>query len=288
MPGILAVERPLWRFGERRARRVLRKKRAFERRRLGILRNKASFRAGCGLRLRNEATGVLFQAATVLLKARTMGRPRPGRPGCPRPVRFLLKPHQRGQSFVEGALVGGLVAKKEGESFFVHFCCREALVLEAKGALGEPEGLGHLMNEHFFGRIGGLVVGEKGFEKRFEMGGVFAGYQERAGSESVFERIARRSQFALGRARAGGVEGVRAVRVYASLNAFANGVRFGDEFGRKFVVIFALGGAALLARLGCHIEKASGVSWIEEQALADLEISTGKRATGSAGSKFRG
>ena len=90
-----------------------------------VLRNEAEFREGCGGLLRNEATG----AAAM----------------------FLLKAAQFVERFIEGALVGGLVAEEEGEPFFIDSSIREAGVLQAEGALFEPVGLGHLADQELFG-----------------------------------------------------------------------------------------------------------------------------------------
>ena len=59
---------------------------------------------------------------------------------------------------------------------------RKALVLEAKGALGEPLGLGHLVNQHFFGCVGGLMLFEESVQEGFEGDRVFTGNDERTGS----------------------------------------------------------------------------------------------------------
>jgi hypothetical protein len=112
---------------------------------------------------------------------------------------------------MEGALVGGLVAQKKRQAFGVHAFAREALVLEAKGALGEPLGLDHLFYKDVFGRVGGLVLVEESGLEGGERGGIFARDEEDAAGEAVFRGITRRSQFAHGGARAGGVLGVAAI-----------------------------------------------------------------------------
>lgn len=148
---------------------------------------------------------------------------------------------------MEGAFVGGVVAQKQSQAFLVDAGGREALALQTEGALHEPVCLGYFVDEEFFGRVGRLVVIEQVLEQRFEGGGVFtqarttcnkrtvrfAWGDELTGGESVFEGITRRSQFAFGRDRAGGMGGVGAV---ASGDALAHCLSFLDEFGREFVV----------------------------------------------------
>jgi hypothetical protein len=112
---------------------------------------------------------------------------------------------------MEGALVGGLIAQKQGQAFGVYAFAREALVLEAKGALGKPVGLGHLFYKDVFGRVGGLVLVEEGGLEGRERGGIFAGDEEDAAGEAVFCGITRRSQFAHVGARTAGVLGVAAI-----------------------------------------------------------------------------
>jgi hypothetical protein len=96
---------------------------------------------------------------------------------------------------MEGAFVGSLVADEESQRFSIHAIFGEAIILEAQGALGEPVRLGHLVDEHLFGGVGGLMIGEKGVKERFEIGAVLAGDDHFAGCQAVFERVTRRSQF---------------------------------------------------------------------------------------------
>lgn len=86
---------------------------------------------------------------------------------------------------MEGAFVSSVLAEKEREKFFVDAVHRDAVDLEAEGALAEPKGLGHFVDEHFFGGAGGLVLGQQGLAKGFERGGILARDDERAGSESI-------------------------------------------------------------------------------------------------------
>ena len=111
------------------------------------------------------------------------------------PAAFLLQAAQLVQGFVEGALVSGLIAEEKGEKFFVDALGREAVVLEPDGTLLKPVGLGHLADQQVFGGIGGLEIVSEPGKERFEGGSVFARDEELAGSEAVFERITRRSQF---------------------------------------------------------------------------------------------
>ena len=127
--------------------------------------------------------------------------------------------------------MGGVVAQKQSQAFLVDAIRREAVVLERERSLHEPVGLGHFADEQFFGRVGGLVVIEQVLEQRFEGGGIFAGDDELAGGESMFEGITRRSQFAFWRDRAGGMGGVGTV---ASGDALAQYLSFLDEFGGEF------------------------------------------------------
>jgi hypothetical protein len=114
------------------------------------LRNEASFDLGWQIVSRNEARliGDLAARANRLL---TRAAP--------------FKANECVEGFVEGALVGCVVAEEERETFFVDSVSREAFVLKAEGALGEPPGLRHFVNKHLFGRIGGLVLGEQGFKE---------------------------------------------------------------------------------------------------------------------------
>src|SRR5579875_2690145 len=94
---------------------------------------------GSGVVLRNEARDV-------------------GRCAAGRGAAIFLEAQEGVEGFVEGALVGGVVAEEEGEAFFVYLAVGEAVVLEAEGALGEPIGLRYLLDQQLFGRVGGLVV----------------------------------------------------------------------------------------------------------------------------------
>lgn len=81
--------------------------------------------------------------------------------------------------------MGGPIAQEEAETLFIDGghadgIRQETFVLQADGALGQPPGLGHVMDEHLFGGVGGLVLGEKGFEEGPERGRVFASNHERA------------------------------------------------------------------------------------------------------------
>ena len=99
---------------------------------------------------------------------------------------------------MEGALVSCVIAQKQRQTFFVDTAGGKAVVLKAKGALGEPPGLGHLVNEQFFGGMGGLVFFEQVLNKRFEGSRILAWHHELAGGQSVFERVAGGSRFAFG------------------------------------------------------------------------------------------
>ena len=124
--------------------------------------------------------------------------------------------------------MSGLIAEEKGEPLFVYALRCEAVVLQADSPLFKPVGLGHLADEELFRGIGGLVVIEQVLEQRLESVGIFAGDDEQAGGESMFEGITRRSQFALGRDRAGGMGGVGTV---ASGDTLAQCLSFLDEVG---------------------------------------------------------
>lgn len=231
----------------------------------GVLRNEAEFRERCGGLVRNEATGGV---ATLLLKTA-----------------------QLVERFVEGALVGGLVAEEEGEPLFVNAGRGEAVTLEADGALFEPVGLGELVDEEVFGRAGGLMIFDEGLQKSFEFCRVFTGNDERAGCEAVFERITRRSQFALGGDGAGGVEGVGAVGFgsggQASFDSIAGGTGFGDELGGKVGVCLSLRLAENrgLIRRGVGVVGSGDGGWGDGKALLFalqfLLFALGRAADGS-------
>ncbi|MBV9304459.1 MAG: hypothetical protein JOY62_06245 [Acidobacteriaceae bacterium] len=87
----------------------------------------------------------------------------------------------------------------------------ETFVLKANGALGEPPGLGHFVNQKLFGLSGGRVLFEEGVLERVEIGGVFARDDQSAAGETMLEGITRRSQFSGGASRAGRALGVLAV-----------------------------------------------------------------------------
>ncbi len=94
---------------------------------------------------------------------------------------------------MESAVVGCLVTKKERKTLFIDAGFGKAFVLEAEGALGKPPGLGHFVDEKFFGRVGGLLLFHEVVEEGFERGRIFARDDESAAGEAVFQRIARRS-----------------------------------------------------------------------------------------------
>lgn len=116
---------------------------------------------------------------------------------------LFLKAEELGERFVEGAVVGGSIAKKDAEAFLVYAGFGKAGFLEAESALGEPPGMSHLLDKRGFGGGGRAAVFEKHAEEGLEFGGIFAGDDPLTGGEAMFERITRRSQFAGRGARAG-------------------------------------------------------------------------------------
>jgi hypothetical protein len=68
------------------------------------------------------------------------------------------------ETFVKGASVGGLVAEIQRKLLFVFDIAGigvEAGVLQALGALSEPERFGHAVNQDQFGGRGGLMLVEQ-------------------------------------------------------------------------------------------------------------------------------
>ena len=62
---------------------------------------------------------------------------------------------------MEGAVVCGLIAQKERETLVVDASVREAAILKAESALGEPIRLRHFLDQELFGGSAGLVLGDK-------------------------------------------------------------------------------------------------------------------------------
>jgi hypothetical protein len=99
---------------------------------------------------------------------------------------LLLQTQQGGESFVEGAFVGGSVTEEEGQTFFIDTAIGgEAVILEAEGTLAQPVGLGQVVHEQLFGSVGGLVFAAQRFAESFESGGIFAMDEQSAGGEAV-------------------------------------------------------------------------------------------------------
>jgi hypothetical protein len=63
------------------------------------------------------------------------------------------------QRFIEGSLVSGLIAQEESELVCIDASFGESFVLEANGALPQPPGLGHLLDEERFGLVRRRVLG---------------------------------------------------------------------------------------------------------------------------------
>ena len=110
---------------------------------------------------------------------------------------------------VEGAVVGGLVAKEERELAVLVFGGQifgHRYVLEALGTLAEPVVLGHFLDQQGFGEGGGLVLGAKAAEESVEFVLVFGRQDgERAAGEAVTEIVQAGRGFAGFGDGAGGV-----------------------------------------------------------------------------------
>src|SRR6185437_992039 len=117
---------------------------------------------------------------------------------------LCLELYQRVEGFIEGALMGGAIAHKQGKLGHVNAGFRERLVLQMDGALHEPVRLRHFLYKQLFGSSGGRVLGKEIFEQRFKLGRVLAGHNHAAGSEPVLEGIAARRGLAVSTARSGG------------------------------------------------------------------------------------
>ena len=144
-----------------------------------VLRNEASIECGDRHSLRNEATGA-----------------------------FLLQFGQCTESFVERAVVSGLIAQKEGESLFIARAIREdTFRLKTQSALGEPARLSHFADEDFFGCGLGPVFVQEVIEQSFKGSRIFAVDEKFAGGKTVFERVTGRDALTFEGARAGGVLG---------------------------------------------------------------------------------
>lgn len=94
---------------------------------------------------------------------------------------------------MEGAVVGGLVAKEESELALL-IAQRKIVghsdVLEALGALAEPVMLRHFLDQESFGHGGGLVFGAKAAEEVVEFVLVFGRQDgEGAAGEAVAEIV---------------------------------------------------------------------------------------------------
>ncbi len=79
---------------------------------------------------------------------------------------------------MEGARVGGLVTEIQGEGFGVGDLAGSGVGdggLEVLGAVGEPDGFGHGVDEDEFGGGGGLVFAGQGFFEGIESGAIFGG-----------------------------------------------------------------------------------------------------------------
>ncbi len=103
----------------------------------------------------------------------------------------------------EGAVVGGLVAEVKGE-LLIGFVHREvgieALLLQRKSALGEPEVLGHFLDEQEFVGVGGLMLSMERGEEAVEIFLPFPSENSEGASEAVAEIVLRRGGFPFVRA----------------------------------------------------------------------------------------
>lgn len=117
-----------------------------------------------------------------------------------------------GETFMEGAVVRGLVTKIEREFFGLvtdRHVAVKAHVLEAEGALRKPEVLGHFFDEEGFSLGGRLVFGTEIVEQFVKFVHVFPGeYQELVAGEAMTEGVLAGFRFAFGCFGSGGVLGV--------------------------------------------------------------------------------
>ncbi len=95
------------------------------------------------------------------------------------------------EAFVEGALMGCLMAQIEQEALavFADAVIAEDQPLEPEGAIAEPLMAGHVGDEQAFGFGGGLVLVEEVFEKLGEVFFVFGREDEECASESVAQIV---------------------------------------------------------------------------------------------------
>ena len=104
-----------------------------------------------------------------------------------------------GEAFVEGAVVGGLVAQEEVQGFEALFGILvgiQGVVEEEGGAPGGPIVLGHFGDEDFLGDGGGVVLGAKVGEERFVVGLGFVGHDAEGSGEAESEIVGGRGGFA--------------------------------------------------------------------------------------------
>ncbi len=132
-------------------------------------------------------------------------------------------------TFVKRTVVGSSVAEIERQVFRLiaeRQIAVKAHVLEAKGALGEPEMLGHFFDEQGFGLGGGLVFGAQVSEEIKEVVRVFPIEDQKAvAGEAVAEGVFAGLRFALRGFWSGGE-----LRIFA----VAFGVIGWGERGRRF------------------------------------------------------
>jgi hypothetical protein len=135
------------------------------------------------------------------------------------------------QAFVKGAVVGDAVAQVESHLRWL-FAERqipvEAHILQAKGALGEPEVLRHSFDKERFGLGGGLVLGTEVHHERSEIVEIFpVEDQELVAGQAVADGVLAGADLAFGGFRAGGKLGVASVAFRAGGGEF----RFASFFG---------------------------------------------------------
>jgi hypothetical protein len=157
---------------------------------------RGQFFAG-GLRggLRNE---LRFGCFLDLWLVQGVGQLQPDR----RRFSFFLNALEGFQRTVEAAFVGALVSDQDAEvhggGHFVEV--RHGDVkgyrLEAESAVFEPVGFRDFVDERGFDVVGRLVVGEEAVEEGFVIFGVFAGDNELAAGQAVFESVLAGSAFA--------------------------------------------------------------------------------------------
>ncbi len=127
----------------------------------------------------------------------------------------FLKPLQGSEGFVEAAFGGGHGALDESQQAVV---APVVQIFGLKGAGFEfaeaahaPEVLSELVDQDFFGGVGGLVLVAKGGAEVIELGGIFVRQDELLGVETVLEGVLRGTQLSDGALGSGTVLGVSAI-----------------------------------------------------------------------------